>query len=135
MYTIVYRSVNLGQPGVHYALPVATKSRLTLQERLERIMKVMGWSAKTQLAKAAGASRQTVQHWFDRGPDQEMSAEYAFRLFAETRFNVRWILTGEGPERAEPVTADEQRFLERYRKLPAEIRGAVDTLVLSHPTT
>lgn len=136
MYTIVYPRVNLGQSGVHYALQVARKTKPTLQERLARIMAAMDWTTKAQLAKAAGASRQTVQHWFDRGPDQEIGAEYAFNLFAETRFNVRWILTGEGPERAEPVSAEEQYFLERYRLLSPTIRSAVDTLVLkSEPTS
>lgn len=55
----------------------------------------MQWS-QTELARAAGASRQTVSRWLQDG-HIKIDAAFAFRLQDESGFCARWILLGEGP--------------------------------------
>ena len=66
-----------------------------LSPRLRQIMSTMGWTG-AELAKAAGASKQSVSRWLSDGRIQ-IDPAFAFRLEDRTGFAARWILLGTGP--------------------------------------
>jgi len=127
MYTHVYSPVNRRLQRREYD-PAMAKTT-TLADRLQTIMDSMGWETQVDLAKAAKTTRQVVQNWMKRGANQEIKARYAFNLQDRTRFNARWIIYGDGPERIVDMSPDEQRMVAKYRKMPVDKQAAFSTLL------
>lgn len=90
-------------------------------------MDEMGWN-QSDLARAADCARQTVSSWMN-GTNKKISAEFAVRLQTETRFDARWIVSGEGEPRLRTLTPDEERLLAKVRELPEKRREALNLLL------
>lgn len=90
-------------------------------------MKAEGWS-QVALAKVAGTQRQTVNNWLNDPGYEHMDADYAFNIAeqSKSKFNPRWIYSGDGPERlSPPPTKEEQTLLAAIRALPPSRRGGL----------
>ncbi len=102
-------------------------AKSTLPQRLQTIMDAMGWHQQTQLAKAAGASRQNVTNWMTEisGTKKSLEPRFAFNLQDATRFNARWIIYGDGPARMEIADPSDTGLLLAISKLPPERKRAL----------
>lgn len=114
----------------HLVQVVATlcgMAKTALPQRLQTIMDAMGWTQYTQLAKAAGASRQNVTNWMTElsGKKKNIEPRFAFNLQDATRFNARWIIYGDGPARNEIADPLDAKIVERLSKLSAERKRAL----------
>ncbi|MBF0035894.1 helix-turn-helix transcriptional regulator [Citrobacter freundii] len=86
-----------------------------LIERLNELLKMKGTS-KTELAKIAGVSPQSVNGWFKRGTISKLSA---IRLAAHFDVPIAWIFGDDTPPTDNTeITTDEQRLLDAFRGLP-----------------
>src|SRR5262245_50814289 len=77
------------------------KAKQNLRQRVQVIMGAEDWN-QTALAKVAGTGRQTVWNWLNDPTYERIDVEFAFNIAeqSKSRFNPRWICSGEGPERA-----------------------------------
>lgn len=102
-------------------------AKTTLPQRLQTIMDAMGWTQYTQLAKAAGASRQNVTNWMTEisGTKKNIDPRFAFNLEDATRFEARWIIYGVGPARKEQASPLDAKIAERLAKLSEERKRAL----------
>lgn len=67
----------------------------TFGTRLRAAALAAGIATPEQLAKACGASAQTVRKWLAMG-EPRLSAMYLFRLSNALDVRMRWLMTGEG---------------------------------------
>ncbi len=74
------------------------ESHISNEEVLDRICQVYGFTQKIQLANHFNIAASTLQNRYTRG-----NVSYDFGAFCalETGVNIRWILTGQGPQTAE----------------------------------
>jgi transcriptional regulator with XRE-family HTH domain len=70
---------------------------------------------KSDLARIAGVSRQSVNGWFNRG---SISKEAAAKISAAVGVSLAWIL-GEEAEESVALSADEKKLVELYRQFPS----------------
>jgi transcriptional regulator with XRE-family HTH domain len=100
-------------------------AKSTLKDRLLVIMRAEGWS-QAQLARVAGCSRQAVTNWMI-GDNLSMDPRFAFNIQdkSASRFNARWTLYNEGPQRMDIVEPAEARMLESIRNLPKDKKAAL----------
>jgi hypothetical protein len=101
------------------------QAKLTLWQRLERVMEAMRWD-EADLRRELGLSPQQI--WNYKNRNGSINAEIAFKVQRKTMFNPRWIVEGEGPERITQLSAEELTFVERLRKMTKEQRLALLSL-------
>lgn len=123
----------LQHPGVakfHYAVAMAKNwKNSTLAERLQYVMDEMDWQYKAELARAVNTPHQsTVGNWFLR--DGSMDPKYAFRLQDKHRWNARWLLQGEGPERIPAPDPEVDEIIKEIQDLPKERIQALRAILL-----
>ena len=96
----------------------------TLQERMQEAAKDMGARFnRADLQRAANVTRATVSHWFTG----RIVSLTGTRLIGAARyFGVRpeWLSRGEGPKRADSLTAEERELLDLFRKMDDAQREA-----------
>lgn len=91
------------------------KTESKIVSRLNELITQKGVS-KTELARIAGVSPQSVNGWFKRGNVGKVSA---LRLAAHFDVSVAWLLGDDTPPATgEGVTPEEQRLLDAFRGLP-----------------
>lgn len=81
---------------------------MTLIERLERIMKEMGWD-RADLQRVAGVTSSAVSQWLGKGSKLIHTIgqmEAAERLAQATGYRALWIAKGVGPERPSDSPTD-----------------------------
>jgi len=72
------------------------EGQISNEEVLDRICQVYGFSQKIQLANHFDIAASTLQNRYTRG---NVSYDFAAHCALETGVNIRWILTGQGPQR------------------------------------
>jgi len=82
--------VNMEMPFMDF------ESQISNEDVLDRICQVYGFSQKIQLANHFDIAASTLQNRYTRG---NVSYDFAAHCALETGVNIRWILTGEGPQR------------------------------------
>lgn len=70
---------------------------------------------KSDLARIAGVSRQSVNGWFTRG---SISKEAAAKISSAVGVSLAWLL-GEEAEDQVSLTSDERKLIELYRQFPS----------------
>lgn len=104
------------------------ESQISNEEVLDRICQVYGFTQKLQLANHFNLAASTLQNRYTRG---NVSYDLAAFCALETGVNIRWILTGEGPQRE----GDSQSSLSSSFPLFTLSDGRmlkVESLILSH---
>src|SRR5688572_3474924 len=71
----------------------------TTPERVQQMIDELGVD-QVEFGKLAGASKAMVNHWLS-GKVQSVAPEYAYALEITTPYRARWIMIGDGPERAD----------------------------------
>jgi hypothetical protein len=106
--------------GLHYHAAMARNwKNSTLAERVEYILKEMGWK-EAQMTREIGASEQsTIQHW-TTGRNKTMARKFARCLQTKYRWNELWIHDGEGEPRIDVDALAKERVLEKFKDLPLE---------------
>ncbi|ORM82293.1 repressor [Pantoea deleyi] len=74
------------------------ENQISNEEVLDRICQVYGFSQKIQLANHFDIAASTLQNRYTRG---NISYDFAAHCALETGVNIRWILTGKGPQRSD----------------------------------
>lgn len=99
-----------------------------LPERIKQVMDDMEIN-QVEMAKLAGVTKGRVNQWLNGTYGSGMSAEAAFRLADKTKFNARWLATGDGPER-DPLAANHRvrDLIDNYAKLDERGRQHVLTV-------
>ncbi len=72
------------------------ESQISNEDVLDRICQVYGFNQKIQLANHFDIAASTLQNRYTRG---NISYDFAAHCALETGVNIKWILTGEGPQR------------------------------------
>lgn len=97
----------------------------SLRERLEHVMHEMDWKPADLGRELGTAYDSTVGNWMSR--NSGMDARYAFILQDKHRWNARWLLYGEGPERIpDPAKA---KILEDLSALPIDKLRAIQAAI------
>jgi len=78
------------------------ESQISNEEVLDRICQVYGFNQKIQLANHFDIAASTLQNRYSRG---NISYDFAAHCALETGVNLKWILTGEGPQRNDDRSA------------------------------
>ena len=99
-----------------------------LPERIKQVMDEIG-ANQVELAKLAGVTKGRVNQWLNGTYGSGMSAEAAFRLADKTKFNARWLATGDGPER-DPLATNHRvkDLIDNYARLDERGRQHVLTV-------
>lgn len=91
-------------------------------------MDEMGWN-KAQLSREIGAKNQsTVGEWMNHR-NSSMDPRFAWPLQDKYRWNARWLLLGEGPERIPAPDPEKEQIIEELRQLPVERLIAIKSVV------
>lgn len=85
-----------------------------IAQRLNQLIETKHLS-KSDMARIAGVTRQSVNGWFKRG---SISKEAAAKIAAAAGVPLTWLL-GEDSDQFESLTSDERRLLELYRQFPS----------------
>lgn len=78
---------------------------------LERITQVYGFTQKLQLANHFGLSPSTLQNRYTRGT---VSFDLAAMCSIETGVNLKWLLTGEGPQHDNKPSSSDHKLLPSF---------------------
>lgn len=78
---------------------------------LDRIIQVYGFTQKLQLANHFGLSPSTLQNRYTRGT---VSYDLAAMCAIETGVNLKWLLTGEGPQNDNTPSPSDQKLLPSF---------------------
>ncbi|RDL15920.1 phage repressor protein CI [Serratia fonticola] len=84
------------------------ESQISNEEVLDRICQVYGFTQKIQLANHFDIAASTLQNRYTRG---NISYDFAAFCALETGFSIRWILTGQGPQKADECSKTSQELL------------------------
>lgn len=74
------------------------ESQISNEEVLDRICQVYGFTQKIQLANHFNIAASTLQNRYTRG---NVSYDFAAFCALETGVSIKWILTGQGPQKAD----------------------------------
>lgn len=74
------------------------ESQISNEEVLDRICQIYGFTQKIQLANHFNIAASTLQNRYTRG---NVSYDFAAFCALETGVNIKWILTGKGPQKNE----------------------------------
>lgn len=74
------------------------EDQISNDEVLDRICQVYGFTQKIQLANHFDIAASTLQNRYTRG---NVSYDFAAFCALETGVNIKWILTGQGPQKSE----------------------------------
>lgn len=78
------------------------EGQISNEDVLDRICQVYGFSQKIQLANHFDIAASTLQNRYTRG---NVSYDFAAHCALETGVNIKWILTGQGPQRNDEAPA------------------------------
>lgn len=116
------------QIGGYYHVAMADDKSKTLSRRIKHILEVMEWT-ETDMAREIGAGHaSTIQHW-TTGRNKRMQSRFAWPLYDKYRWNPRWVLDGEGPERVPAPDPEKDKIIEEMRQLPLERLRAIKLVV------
>lgn len=104
-----------------------------LKDRVAHVLAVMeeeqGWEhPQVELARAMKTGQNNLQHWLS-GRNLTMKSRYAWPLQDKYRWNARWVLDGEGPERIPAPDPEKDKILEDIRRLSVERLKAIKSVV------
>lgn len=74
------------------------EAHISNEDVLDRICRVYGFTQKVQLANHFNIAASTLQNRYTRG---NISYDFAAFCALETGVNIKWLLTGQGPQRDE----------------------------------
>lgn len=78
---------------------------------LNRICQVYGFSQKIQLAKHFDIAASSLQNRYTRG---NISYDFAVHCALETGTNIKWLMTGEGPQREGAISVTGPLLVESF---------------------
>lgn len=79
---------------------------MTLSDRVGHLLSALKIT-QSELALGAGVTKGAVNLWLRAGPDAVMSPRAAYRIADRWGYSPRWLMIGEGPEKA--TTPDPQK--------------------------
>lgn len=98
-------------------------------ERIKEARESLGWGP-TQLAEAAGVSRQTIYKW-ESGEITSPRPDQLFKLARKLNRDPEWLITGKEAPRA---SSDEQHLLlTHFSRLDPSLRASILTLIRALP--
>lgn len=107
------------------------RKKSTLAERLQHVLEVMqeerGWN-KATMAREMGTEPNRLHHWLS-GSRKTMSSRFAWPLQDKYRWNARWILDDDGPERIPAPDPEKDEVIEELRQLPVDRLRAIKSAV------
>lgn len=127
------------KPKYDYALEMIDSSKKGIAERLKVIIQETG-ATRQQMADIAKCTPQSIQSWLNTGRASHNRLE---RITTHYKYNLAWLLTGEGSKhksdvvQPEPkgITTEEKEMLNRFRLLTPRqkkaVKAVVESIVLS----